>query len=37
MHAVTHAFVGFPRAALVLLATYIAGLVSWALMYRRGR
>jgi len=37
MHTLTHALSSLPRATLVFLATYIAGLVSWALTRRRPR
>jgi hypothetical protein len=37
MHALTHTLTSLPRSALVFLAAYIAGLVSWALTRRRSR
>lgn len=37
MHSLIHPLTSLPRSALVLLATYITGLVSWALVYRRER
>jgi hypothetical protein len=37
MHVIVHSIASFPRAALVFIATYVAGLVSWALLYRRER